>query len=265
MDLRNSSGIAACAVGLSLLALGTGCSKSEAAASAAPMVSSATPMLASAAPLAASAAPSASAASDSNASRMKPYETTVESRLGVLAPNTGIAVGRTVPDGTLLDLDGKDVTLSSLYKAGPILLVFYRGGWCPYCNTEIHSLTQAYPEYRKRGVTPVAVSVDKPEQGAKLKATYEIPFPVLSDSNAKLMSAFHVNRQVADEEFGKLKSFGIDLESYSGKTHHQMAIPSLFVLDRTGKVLWAHSDPDYKTRPSTAQLFAAIEALKLAP
>jgi peroxiredoxin len=255
---RNPSGIAARAAGLLLLAGAVGCSKSEPTASAAPLAASVAPMAASSAPMIASAAP------DPNASHLLPYETTASDRLGVLAPNTGIRVGQTVPDGTLVDLDGKEVTLSSLYNAGPILLAFYRGGWCPYCNTEIHSLTQAYPEYQKRGVTPVAVSVDKPEQGAKLKATYVIPFPVLSDSDAKLLNSFHVARQVGDEELGKLKGFGVDLEAYSGKTHHQMAIPSLFVIDRTGTVRFAHSDPDFKTRPSTAQLLAAIDALKLA-
>jgi hypothetical protein len=63
------------------------------------------------------------------------------------------AVGQKVPDAHARDLDGKDVTLSSLYTKGPVLLAFYRGGWCPYCNSEIHALTTAYPDYQKRGVT----------------------------------------------------------------------------------------------------------------
>ncbi|HEY1537149.1 MAG TPA: peroxiredoxin family protein, partial [Polyangiaceae bacterium] len=105
-------------------------------------------------------------------------------RIGVLAPNTGIPVGQKIPDVHARDLDGNDVALSSLYAKGPILLAFYRGGWCPFCNSEIHALTMAFPEYQKRGVTPVAVSVDMPTKEAQLKATYAIPFPVLSDSNA---------------------------------------------------------------------------------
>jgi peroxiredoxin len=162
------------------------------------------------------------------------------------------------------DLDGKDVTLSSLYSKGPILLAFYRGGWCPYCNSEIHALTTAYPEYQERGVSPVAVSVDKPDAEAKMKATYTIPFPVLSDSDAAVIEAFHVVNHVDNDTLAKMKGFGVDLESYSGKTHHEIAIPALFLIDRTGIVRWAHSDPDIKVRPSTAQILAAVDAVHLA-
>ncbi len=97
-----------------------------------------------------------------------------------------------MPDVRARDLDGKDVALSSVYAKGPVLLAFYRGGWCPYCNSEIRALTTAYPDYQKRGVTPVAVSVDKPDVEAKLKATYSIPFPVLSDSDATMLGAFQI-------------------------------------------------------------------------
>jgi peroxiredoxin len=190
---------------------------------------------------------------------MKEYAPTPADRLGVLAPNTGVPVGQKVPDVSGKDLDGKDVTLSSLYAKGPILLAFYRGGWCPFCNSEIHALTTAFPEYQKRGITPVAVSVDRPESEAKMKATYSIPFPVLSDSDATIIGAFRVVKNVGPDELAKMKGFGVDLESYSGKTHHEIAIPALFLIDRSGVVRWAHSDPDFKVRPSTAEILAAID------
>jgi peroxiredoxin len=195
---------------------------------------------------------------------MKDLATTPSDKLGTLAPDTGIPVGQKVPDAHGRDLDGRDVALSTLYAKGPILLVFYRGGWCPYCNSEIHSLTTSFPEYQKRGVTPVAVSVDTPDQEAKLKATYTIPFPVLSDSGATMIEAFHVVNHVDDATLAKMKGFGVDLEKYSGKTHHEIAIPAFFLVDRAGFVRWAHSDPDFKTRPSTAQLLGVIDAAKLA-
>jgi len=208
----------------------------------------------------ASAAPSAAAV----APRMKDYADPPADRVGVLAPGTGIPVGQKVPDVHARDLDGKDVSLSSLYAKGPILLAFYRGGWCPYCSSENHALATAYPEYQKRGVTPVTVSVDTPDAEAKTKATYAIPFPVLSDSDATMIEAFHVVNKVDDATLAKMKGFGVDLESYSGKPHHEIAVPSLFLIDRTGVVRWAHSDPDFKVRPSTAQILAAIDGAKLA-
>jgi peroxiredoxin len=195
---------------------------------------------------------------------MKDYADPPSDRVGTLAPGTGIPVGQRVPDAHARDLDGNDVSLSSLYGKGPILLAFYRGGWCPYCSSENHALATAYPEYQKRGVTPVTVSVDTPAAEAKTKATFAIPFPVLSDSDATMIEAFHVVNKVDDATLSKMKGFGVDLESYSGKPHHEIAIPSLFLIDRTGIVRWAHSDPDFKVRPSTAQILAAIDHAKLA-
>ncbi|MGA7122114.1 MAG: peroxiredoxin family protein [Polyangiaceae bacterium] len=211
--------------------------------------------------------PSAMAAPMSSAAPappMKEYTSPPADRVGVLAPGTGIAVGQKVPDVHARDLDGKDVSLSSLYAKGPILLAFYRGGWCPFCNSENHALATAYPEYQRRGVTPVTVSVDKPDALAKTKATYSIPFPVLSDSDAVMIEAFHVVNKVDDATLAKMKGFGVDLESYAGKPHHEIAIPSLFLIDRSGVVRWAHSDPEFKVRPSTAQILAAIDGAKLA-
>jgi peroxiredoxin len=206
---------------------------------------------------------SVSASAKPSGPTMKEYSDPPADRIGTLAPGTGIPVGQRVPDIHARDLGGNDVSLSSLYTNGPILLAFYRGGWCPYCSSENHALATAYPEYQKRGVTPVTVSVDKPDAEAKTKATYTIPFPVLSDSDATMIEAFHVVNHVDDGNVAKMKGFGLDIESYSGKTHHEIAIPSLFLIDRTGVVRWAHSDPDFKVRPSTVQILAAIDATKL--
>lgn len=210
-----------------------------------------------------STTPASSASAVAPVHPMKDYMDPPADRVGVLAPGTGIPVGQKVPDIHARDLDGEDVSLSSLYSKGPILLAFYRGGWCPYCSSENHALAAAYPEYRRRGVTPVTVSVDTPDAEAKTKATYAIPFPVLSDSDAAMIEAFHVVNKVDADLLAKMKGFGVDLERSSGKTHHEIAIPSLFLIDRTGVVRWAHSDPDFKVRPSTAQILAAIDATKL--
>jgi peroxiredoxin len=181
-------------------------------------------------------------------------------KLGTLAPGTGLAVGEHVPDVQALDLDGTLVRLTDLVAKGPLLLVFYRGGWCPYCNYEIHEMTVAFPQYQKRGVLPVAISVDIPEEGAKTNATYTIPFPVLSDSKLAVIDAFHVANHVDDATLAKMKGFGVDLENYSGQAHHTIAIPALFLVDKQGVIRWAHDDPTFTVRPTTAQILGAIDA-----
>ncbi len=195
--------------------------------------------------------------------RRRAYANPPDSNVGTLPPGTGVAVGEQAPDAGVSDADGREVRLRDLVKTGPVLLVFYRGGWCPYCSSQIHELTTAYPAYRKRGVTPVAISVDRVEESAKTQATYAIPFPVLSDPDVAAHRAYRVLHQVDEAEFARLKGFGIDLERASGNSHHVIAVPSLFVIDGKGVVRWAHADPDYKVRPSTVQVLAAIDGLKL--
>lgn len=191
--------------------------------------------------------------------RMKASATTAAANLGTRPEGVGIAVGQPMPDAEVLDLKGAKVRLASFAKADTALLVvFYRGGWCPYCNFEIHDLTTAFPEFQKRHVLPVAISVDKPEKAAETRATYEIPFPVLSDSDLAAHEAFKVMHTASTAEVLAMRAFGIDVEAASGRDHHRFAVPALFLVDRTGVVRWSHADLDYKTRPTAAQLIEVI-------
>ena len=134
--------------------------------------------------------------------------------------------------------------------------MFYRDGWCQYCNFQICELTRAFAEFQKRGVTPVAVSVEKPEEEATTKAIYSIPFRILSDGDLALIEAFHVVNKVEGEQLEMFRKYGVDLEGRSGKKHHVIAVPALFLIDQQGVVRWAHSDPTYTVRPTTAQILA---------
>lgn len=172
----------------------------------------------------------------------------------------GLKVGDKPADFTVLTHKGKDVSLGELAKSNaPILVVFYRGGWCPYCNVQIRQLAEAWPEFEKRGITPVLISVDKPDASAMAKATYEIPFPVLSDPELKAHEAFDVVVEIDDATAEKYKTYGIVLEDWSGKDHHKIAAPGIFLLDASGTVQWAHVSKDYKTRPSVTQLLEMLD------
>lgn len=196
---------------------------------------------------------------------MKEFAATPSDRLGTLPPGVGLAIGSVAPDAELEDFHGKAVKLSDFLSQAPVLLAFYRGGWCPYCSFEIHDFVKSFPEYRARGITPVAISVDRPEESSKTQATFEIPFPVLSDPDLHAHEAFRVVHRADAEEAARLKGFGIDLERSSGKTHHSFAVPALFLVDAAGKIRWAHADPDYKVRPRTPQILAALDAAGFGP
>ena len=194
---------------------------------------------------------------------MKEHQVPPAERVGTLPPGVGISVGLQAPDAGVLDADGRKISLRSLAgKGGRTLVVFYRGGWCPFCNFQIHELTTAYPEFRRRGVLPVAISVDRPEESARTRATYTIPFPVVSDADLSAHHAFRVLHYANDAEVARLKGFGMDVERSSGRTHHAIAIPSMFLVDGQGVVRWAHADPGYQVRPSIVQILAAIDELQ---
>jgi peroxiredoxin len=114
-------------------------------------------------------------------------------------------------------------------------------------------------------VTPTVISVDQADEAARTKTSYEIPFPVLSDPNLAAHRAYRVVHEVGSAEYARLASFGIDLERASGRKHHAVAVPALFVVDAAGVVRWAHADPDYKVRPSVAQLLGVLDGLGLTP
>ncbi len=194
---------------------------------------------------------------------MRAHTTPSADELGTLPAQIGVRVGDPAPDARLTAADGHEVSLRALAAHGAIMIVFYRGGWCPFCNFQIHELTQASPELQRRGVTPVAISVDRIDEASRTRATYDIPFPVLSDPDLVAHRAYRVVHQVDAAELSRLGGFGIDLERSSGRTHHVIAIPSIFIVDRAGVVRWAHANPDYKIRPSVPQLLAVIEGLHL--
>lgn len=115
------------------------------------------------------------------------------------------------------------------------------------------------PIFRPGASPPVLVSVDRVDEAAKTQASWEIPFPVLSDPTLNAHNAWNVNFVVDEETIKKYARFGIDLEESSGQTHHTIAVPSMFLVDRDGVVRWAHAELDYRTRPTVEQVLVAID------
>ena len=179
--------------------------------------------------------------------------------LGTNENDLGLKAGSTVPDFTINTFEGKPTALEDLLEGSSLLVVFYRGGWCPYCNFQIRQLSQNYSEFEKRNVTPVLISVDKPDASALVKNAYDIPFPVLSDPELAAHEAFDVVLALDDKTVELYKGYGLDLKEWSGKEHNKIAIASAFLVDQKGTVKWANVSTDYKSRPSPRQLLDAID------
>ena len=186
-------------------------------------------------------------------------EQTPDVLMGSHDQGVGIKKGSKVAGFSAQTHDGQKTDLSTLLTNGPLMVVFYRGGWCPYCNLQIRELTREWPKFKRRGVTPVLISADSVDGASLASKMYEIPFPVLSDANLAAHNAFDVTLDIDDKTYKLYQSYGIELEAWSGKGHHKIAVSSAFLVDSEGVVQWAHTSKDYTTRPSAKQLLSVID------
>jgi peroxiredoxin len=170
-------------------------------------------------------------------------------------PHTVLSVGSEAPDARLLDIEGTERALLD----GTTLVIFYKGGWCPYCNGHLRDLAGVTEALKERGVSPVAVSVDLPDHAAVTEATWELPFPVLSDPELVAHEAYGVVTRLKGPEKVMLGLAGAGIRDRSGRDDGAMAIPSLFLVNE-GRIAWAHADLELKERPSMEAVLSAIDA-----
>lgn len=166
--------------------------------------------------------------------------------------------GQKAPEVTLKGLDGKDVSLASLHQEKPLVIVFFRGGWCPICTKHTQQLIKVYPELKEKGFEMIGISPDSVESTKANVDKGSIPFPLYSDSKLNATTGFGLAFKVDDATLNKYKGFGIDLEKASGQTHHALPIPAIYVVDRDGVITFAHSNPDYRQRLDAKDLLKEI-------
>ena len=169
-----------------------------------------------------------------------------------------LAKGQKVPEVKLKGLDGKDVSLASLHQEKPLVIVFFRGGWCPICTKHTQQLIKVYPELKEKGFEMIGVSPDSVESTKANVYKSSIPFSLYSDSELNATSGFGLAFKVDDATVTKYKGFGIDLEKASGQTHHALPIPAIYIVSKDGVITFAHSNPDYRQRLDTKVLLKEI-------
>jgi len=170
-----------------------------------------------------------------------------------------LAVGQKAPQAAMRTPDGRTASMDTIYRRMPTVLVFYRGGWCPYCNTQLSDLARIEGELRRMGFQIVAVSMDKP---AELRSTLdksELGYTLLSDADAQLTRAFGLAFRVDEPTIEKYTTYGIDLEAASGHDHHILPVPAVYLIDTAGMIRFAHWNPDYKARLSGQKVLQAAK------
>ncbi len=177
-------------------------------------------------------------------------------KTGIVA--TSLQVGDEAPNFTLPNHQGEPTNLKSLLQKGPVVISFYRGGWCPYCNLQLAALQQALPEIQATGASFVAITPETPDHTLTTAQKHALEFTVLSDARNAVAQQFGLKFVVAENLRPLYASFGIDLPATNGDDTFTLPLPATFVIGTDQKVTYRFVDHDYSQRAEPADIVQAL-------
>jgi peroxiredoxin len=173
---------------------------------------------------------------------------------------TALKVGDRAPIISLGNAKGETVNVRALLQHGPVIVAFYRGGWCPYCNLELKAFQQVLPEIKAAGASLVAISPEKPDDTLSTAEKNALSFEVLSDVGQKVGRAFGLVYEFSDELKSSYKEFGLDIAAKNGTiTEWALPISATYVIDRNGAIVYAYTDADYRDRADPLEILKLLK------
>ena len=169
-----------------------------------------------------------------------------------------LKAGDKAPAFTLADPDGRPVSSADLLARGPLVISFYRGVWCPYCNMELQALQAALPAFERLGAALVAVSPQTAPNSRKSLRQNGLAFPILSDPHNAVAAAFGLRFALPEDLVALYKSLKNDLPAFNGDASWTLPMPGRFVVAQDGTVLYAEVNPDYTRRPEPDDMLPAL-------
>jgi peroxiredoxin len=174
-------------------------------------------------------------------------------------------VGTTAPRFVLNDADGHAVSSATLLARGPLVLTFYRGVWCPYCNMDLQALQAAQPAFEEQGATLVAISPQTQVNSRRSARENKLTFPILSDPSNEVAAAFGLRFALPDYLVALYRdTFKNDLGVVNGDPSWTLPMPARFVIGQDGMILYAEVNPDYTRRPDPEELVPVLRRLRAA-
>ncbi|KAI0123182.1 thioredoxin-like protein [Xylariales sp. AK1849] len=175
-------------------------------------------------------------------------------------PKDTVQIGDKFPQFYLSDATGNMVSGQDLIAFGPLLITFYRGEWCPYCNIAIAFLQKHFEDFKAKGVTLVAISPELPNKNMTTTEKHQLKFPVLTDLHNEIAKQLGiVYDQSSARSFHAEK--GVDLKARNGDDTWEVPIPATLLVDRNGTVRNAWINPDYTKRMDPQVALGWIDAL----
>jgi len=175
--------------------------------------------------------------------------------------NTALKAGDVLPAAVLTSATGAEVKIADLLAKGPLIINFYRGGWCPYCNLELKAYQDILGEIHAAGAQLIAVTPQNPDESLSTIEKNVLKFAVLTDAGNALARSLGITFELSAEVQGLYRSFGLDLPGRNPGAGWSLPIPAVYVADRSGKIILAHVERDYTTRLEPAEALAAIKSI----
>ena len=171
--------------------------------------------------------------------------------------------GDKAPEFALKDPDGLVVSSGDLLAKGPLVVSFYRGVWCPYCNLDLQALQAASGEIEARGATIVAVSPQTAPNSRKSYRDNKLTFPILSDEKSRVAAAFGLRFSLPDYLVELYKGFKNDLPTFNDDPAWVLPMPARYVIGADGVIVYAEVNPDYTQRPDPSELLPVLDKLRM--
>jgi len=212
-------------------------------------------------------APAPAAQPASPAQATAPVAPAKQSGPGPLIASTGVLdrakkVGDAAPPFTLADAQGGEFSLEESLKKGPVVLTWFRGEWCPYCNKQLIAMQERLAEFDALGATVVAISPQNADHSASTIEKDGVKFHMLSDSEFKVGEKYGVRYELPPAMKEQLKKYKLDLSKYNGGEGDALPLTATYVIDQQGVIRYAFLDADYTKRASPDELLAEVRKLK---
>ena len=188
------------------------------------------------------------------------FDRSIQDFLDQGVPADSIKAGDALEPFTLNDATGAPVSLGQIVESGPAVIVFYRGGWCPYCNLALHQYqSELVPQLPSYSATLAAISPQKPDESLSTVEKHNLQFAVLSDSGASVARTLGIAFEPAEDILEAQRALGLDIRDGNADGSPELAMPTVLVVDSDRTVRFADTHADYTSRTEVADILMALE------
>ncbi|MEM6685254.1 MAG: peroxiredoxin-like family protein [Bacteroidota bacterium] len=166
--------------------------------------------------------------------------------------------GDTLPEISLQNAVGNTVRIQDVLQEHKVIIAFYRGSWCPYCNIQLRALQQAIPQFEAKGAKLVVIGPEAPDNSLTTKEKHELTFEVLSDIDNRVARSLNLVYQLPPDLQKLYKQFGIDLDTNQGNENQELPIAATYVVEQDGTISYHFLEEDYKLRADPQEILAAL-------